>query len=367
MMTSYESLKQQLRTKPKTWLITGVAGFIGSNLLEALLKLDQRVVGLDNFSTGHQRNLDEVQTLVSTEQWTNFQFISGDICNMDDCRRAMHFPLVPQVIEGRGARVRPNFSAVDYVLHQAALGSVPRSIEDPITTNQSNINGFLNMLVAARDVKVKRFVYAASSSTYGDHPDLPKVEDKIGKPLSPYAVTKLVNELYAEVFARTYCYKTIGLRYFNIFGRRQDPAGAYAAVIPKWIAAMINNQPVYINGDGETSRDFCYIDNAVQANILAATEIKEEASGQVYNVAVGERTTLNQLYFHLRDSLAGRFPCLNEAQPIYREFRSGDVCHSLADISKGKNLLGYNPTHRIGEGLKEAMAWYVDVLNPLPK
>ena len=251
---------------------------------------------MDNFSIGYQRNLDEVQTLVSTELWANFQFINGDIRNMDDCRRAMHFSLVPQVVEGRGERIRPNFSAVDYVLHQAALGSVPRSIEDPIATNQSNINGFLNMLVAARDAKVKRFVYAASSSTYGDHPDLPKVEDKIGKPLSPYAVTKLVNELYAEVFARTYCFKAIGLRYFNIFGRRQDPAGAYAAVIPKWIAAMINNQPVYINGDGETSRDFCYIDNAVQANILAATEIKEEASGQVYNVAVGELKTLNQLY-----------------------------------------------------------------------
>jgi UDP-N-acetylglucosamine 4-epimerase len=271
---------------------------------------------------------------------------------------------------------------VDFVLHQAALGSVPRSIEDPITTNQNNIDGFLNMLVAARDAKVKRFVYAASSSTYGDHPDLPKVEDKIGKPLSPYAVTKVVNELYADVFAKTYGFKSIGLRYFNIFGRRQDPDGAYAAVIPKWISAMIKNQPVYINGDGETSRDFCYIDNTVQANLLAATVNPPRPPGQglgarkqqfqletkdpinqVYNVAVGDRTSLNQLYFHLRDNLASQFPHIKESRPIYRDFRAGDVRHSLADVSKGKNLMGYQPTHRIGEGLKEAMDWYVNFLN----
>ena len=342
-MTAYESLQQQLKAEPKTWLVTGVAGFIGSNLLEALLKLDQRVVGLDNFSTGYQRNLDEVQTLVSTEQWDNFQCINGDIRNSDDCRRAC---------EG-----------ADYVLHQAALGSVPRSIEDPITTNKNNIDGFLNMLVAARDAKVKRFVYAASSSTYGDHPDLPKVEDKIGKPLSPYAVTKLVNELYADVFARTYGFKTIGLRYFNIFGRRQDPEGAYAAVIPKWIAAMIKNESVYINGDGETSRDFCYIDNTVQANLLAATTTNEEAINQIYNVAVGDRTSLNQLYFHLRDNLIDDFTHLVGAQPVYRDFRAGDVRHSLADISKGMSLLGYQPTHRIAEGLKEAMVWYTGHLS----
>lgn len=346
-MTRYEQLQNELRQIPKTWLVTGVAGFIGSNLLEALLKLGQRVVGLDNLSTGHQRNLDEVKTLVTPEQWAGFSFIQGDIRALDDCRRAC--------------------DGVDYVLHQAALGSVPRSIEDPVTTNQNNIDGFLNMLIAARDARVRRFVYAASSSTYGDHPDLPKVEDKIGKPLSPYAVTKLVNELYAEVFAKTYGFKAIGLRYFNIFGRRQDPDGAYAAVIPKWIAAMIKNEPVYINGDGETSRDFCYIENTVQANLLAATASNEDASNQVYNVAVGDRTSLNQLYFHLRDNLASWFPHLNGAQPVYRDFRSGDVRHSLADISKGKNLLSYSPTHRIGEGLKEAMAWYVDFLNPFPK
>lgn len=342
-MNVFDSLKQQLKAEPRTWLVTGVAGFIGSNLLEALLKLNQRVVGLDNFSTGHQRNLDEVQSLVTLEQWNNFNFIQGDIRNLDDCRRAC--------------------DGVNYVLHQAALGSVPRSIEDPITINQNNIDGFLNMLVAARDAKVKGFVYAASSSTYGDHPDLPKVEDKIGKPLSPYAVTKLVNELYADVFARTYGFKAIGLRYFNIFGRRQDPDGAYAAVIPKWIAAMIKNDPVYINGDGETSRDFCYIDNTVQANLLAATATKEEAVNQVYNVAVGDRTSLNQLYFHLRDNLASTFPHLKDANPVYRDFRAGDVRHSLADIAKAKELIGYNPTHRINDGLKEAMDWYVGFLN----
>lgn len=351
MPTPYQTLRDQLLHNPKTWLITGVAGFIGSNLLETLLKLNQRVVGLDNFATGHQRNLDEVQTLVTPEQWANFQFINGDIRNLDDCRRAMRFTPSSLAREGE---------VVDYVLHQAALGSVPRSIEDPISTNQNNIDGFLNMLVAARDAKVKRFVYAASSSTYGDHPDLPKVEDKIGKPLSPYAVTKLVNELYADVFARAYGFNTIGLRYFNIFGRRQDPNGAYAAVIPKWIAAMIKNEPVYINGDGETSRDFCYIDNAVQANLLAATVENEAATNQVYNIAVGERTTLNELYRHLRDNLAPRFPHLKNAQPIYRDFRPGDVRHSQADVSKAGRLLGYRPTHRIGEGLAEAMEWYVE-------
>lgn len=338
-MNAFDALKQQLKAEPRTWLVTGVAGFIGSNLLEALLKLSQHVVGLDNFSTGHQRNLDEVQTLVTPAQWANFQFINGDIRNLDDCHRAC--------------------TRVNYVLHQAALGSVPRSIEDPITTNQNNIDGFLNMLVAARDAKVKSFVYAASSSTYGDHPDLPKVEYKIGKPLSPYAVTKLVNELYADVFARTYGFKAIGLRYFNIFGRRQDPDGAYAAVIPKWIAAMIKNESVYINGDGETSRDFCYVDNAVQANLLAAMATNEDTTNQVYNVAVGDRTSLNQLYFHLRDDLSSKFPHLEDANPVYRDFRSGDVRHSLADISKAEKLLGYSPSHRLGAGLAESMEWYV--------
>lgn len=339
-MSAFESLKLVLKAVPRTWLVTGVAGFIGSNLLEALLKLDQRVVGLDNFSTGYQRNLDEVQTLVSSDQWAKFSFINGDIRKLDDCRLAC---------EG-----------VDYVLHQAALGSVPRSIEDPITTNQNNIDGFLNMLVAARDAKVKRFVYAASSSTYGDHPGLPKVEDKIGKPLSPYAVTKLVNELYAEVFLSTYGFKSIGLRYFNIFGRRQDPSGAYAAVIPKWIAAMIKGDPVYINGDGETSRDFCYIDNAVQINLLAACSESGRASDQIYNVAVGDRTSLNDLYRQLQINLLPRFGYLKDAAPIYRDFRAGDVRHSLANISKANELLGYAPTHRIVEGIAEAMNWYLN-------
>jgi UDP-N-acetylglucosamine/UDP-N-acetylgalactosamine 4-epimerase len=337
-MTDYESLQQNLKAEPKTWLVTGVAGFIGSNLLEALLKLDQRVVGLDNFSTGYQHNLDEVKNLVTSDQWARFEFIQGDIRIIDDCRRAS--------------------VGTDYVLHQAALGSVPRSIEDPVTTNQSNIDGFLNILVAARDAKVKSFVYATSSSTYGDHPDLPKVEDKIGKPLSPYAVTKLVNEHYAEVFARTYDFKAIGLRYFNIFGRRQDPNGAYAAVIPRWIAAMIKNESVYINGDGETSRDFCYIDNAVQANLLASTA-QEDAANQVYNVAVGDRTSLNQLYHHLRDQLSRKLPLLPGVDPIYRDFRSGDVRHSLADIGKAADMLGYEPTHRIYQGLEQALDWYI--------
>lgn len=338
-MTTYELLLITLPKNPKTWLITGVAGFIGSNLLETLLKLDQKVVGLDNFATGHQHNLDEVQGLVSSEQWEKFRFIQGDIRQLPDCQQAC---------EG-----------VDYVLHQAALGSVPRSIADPITTNNTNINGFLNMLAAARDAKVGRFVYAASSSTYGDHPALPKVEDTIGKPLSPYAVTKYVNELYADVFAKTYGLQPIGLRYFNIFGRRQDPNGAYAAVIPKWIASMIKNEPVYINGTGETSRDFCYIDNAVQANLLAATTENPDAVNQVYNVAVGGRTSLNELYAQLKQNLVGKFAHLQDAQPIYRDFRAGDVLHSLADIGKATGCLGYKPKYRIEEGLHVAMQWYV--------
>lgn len=338
-MTAYEILLTALPLQPKTWLVTGVAGFIGSNLLETLLKLDQRVVGLDNFATGHQHNLDEVQALVSPKQWANFRFLRGDIRALADCQQAC---------EG-----------VNYVLHQAALGSVPRSIEDPITTNSTNIDGFLNMLVAARDAKVQRFVYAASSSTYGDHPALPKVEDTIGKPLSPYAVTKYVNELYADVFAKTYGLQPIGLRYFNVFGRRQDPNGAYAAVIPKWIASMIKNEPVYINGTGETSRDFCYIDNAVQANLLAATTENPDAVNQVYNVAVGDRTSLNELYAKLKQNLVGQAAHLQDAQPIYRDFRAGDVLHSLADTGKAAGRLGYVPQYRIGEGLHVAMQWYI--------
>ena len=339
-VTAYQQVAEALVNKPKTWLITGVAGFIGSNLLENLLLLNQKVVGLDNFATGFQHNLDEVQSVVTTEQWQRFTFIEGDIRKLADCQTAC--------------------ADVDYILHQAGLGSVPRSIADPINTNETNISGFLNMLVAARDAKVASFTYAASSSTYGDHPALPKVEEAIGKPLSPYAVTKYVNELYAEVFARTYGFHTIGLRYFNIFGKRQTPDGAYAAVIPKWTAAMIQGDDVYINGDGDTSRDFNFIENAVQANILAATA-DDDAKNQVYNVAVGGRTTLNTLFTALKDHLSVNGVDYSQA-PIYRDFREGDVRHSQADISKIQSALGYDPQFDVVQGIKKAMPWYVTFL-----
>ena len=358
-MIAYQAIKETLINTPHTWLITGVAGFIGSNLLEALLKLNQKVVGLENFATGFQHNLDEVKSLVTQEQWENFNFIQGDICNLDDCRRAMSFHKCRNVRNPSNQESIP----VEFVLHQAALGSVPRSIENPINTNDTNISGFLNMLVAARDAKVKRLVYAASSSTYGDHPGLPKMEDVIGKPLSPYAVTKYVNELYADAFARNYGFNTIGLRYFNVFGKNQTPDGAYAAVIPKWISSLIRNEPVYINGDGESSRDFCYIENTIQINLLAATSDNPKAVNQIYNVAVGDRTTLNELYEGLRVNLVEQFLHLAEAKPIYRDFRAGDVRHSLADVSKAKDLLGYDPQYRVSEGLKEAMAWYIGFLS----
>lgn len=340
-MTRYETLLQELPKAPKTWLVTGVAGFIGSNLLEILLKLNQRVIGVDNFATGHQRNLDEVQSSVSSEQWLNFRFVRGDIRNLEDCQQAC--------------------KGVDYVLHQAALGSVPRSINDPITTNGTNIDGFLNMLVAARDAEVRSFTYAASSSTYGDHPGLPKVEDVIGKPLSPYAVTKYVNELYADVFARTYGFKTIGLRYFNVFGKRQDPEGAYAAVIPKWTAAMIKGEDVFINGDGKTSRDFCFIENTVQANLLAATTTDEAAQNQIYNVAFSGRTDLNSLFAAIKTTLAQNGANAVK-EPIYRDFRAGDVRHSQADVGKAQRLLGYAPQFDIQAGLAQAMPWYIRFL-----
>lgn len=341
-MTRYEQLLQDLPKAPKTWLITGVAGFIGSNLLETLLKLDQKVVGLDNFATGHQHNLDEVQGEVTPEQWCRFAFYEGDIRDLADCQKVCE--------------------SVDYVLHQAALGSVPRSLNDPITTNETNIGGFLNMLVAARDAKVSSFTYAASSSTYGDHPGLPKVEDIIGKPLSPYAITKYVNELYADVFARVYDFKTVGLRYFNVFGKRQDPNGAYAAVIPKWTASMLRGEHVYINGDGETSRDFCYIANTVQMNILAATA-DDKAKSQVYNCAVGDRTTLNNLYQAIKTALENLQVTVTPELPNYRDFRAGDVRHSQADVNKAQEILGYEPTHRIGQGISEVMPWYVESLS----
>jgi len=338
-ITEYQALKSRLRETPRKWLVTGVAGFIGSNLLETLLALDQQVIGLDNFATGRRENLEQVAGAVGVTRWENFRLVEGDIAELDACREAV--------------------KSADIVLHQAALGSVPRSLQDPIRTNRANIDGFLNMLVASRDAGIQRFVYAASSSTYGDHPDLPKIEDRIGKPLSPYAVTKLVNELYAEVFGRCYGLNTIGLRYFNVFGPRQNPAGAYAAVIPKWIAAMLKGEPVFINGDGETSRDFCYVQNAIQANLLAATRENSDAFNQVYNVAVGDRTTLNGLYHLIRSELQRHLPGLSVQEPQYRDFREGDVRHSLASIEKAHSRLGYRPTHTIAEGMKEAMDWYV--------
>ncbi len=343
-MSKYDDVKKQLKQAPKVWLVTGVAGFIGSNLLETLLLLGQKVIGLDNFATGHQHNLDEVQSEVLAEQWNNFSFVKGDIRNTEDCQKALTM----------------NNLGVDYVLHQAALGSVPRSIADPILTNSANITGFVNMITAAKDAKVSTFVYAASSSTYGDHPALPKVEDNIGKPLSPYAVTKYVNELYADVFNKTYGLHATGLRYFNVFGKRQDPNGAYAAVIPKWIAAMYANDDVLINGDGETSRDFCFIENVVQANILAATST-ECAKNEVYNVALGDRTTLNSLFDCLKESLKGN-DILYCKTPVYKDFRPGDVRHSQACISKAKELLGYEPEYRIKTGIEKAMTWYVEHL-----
>lgn len=340
-MTKFKQIQSELRSIPRTWLVTGCAGFIGSNLLEMLLSLDQTVVGLDNLSTGFQHNLDEVREQVSQTQWRRFAFIRGDIRDIATCRRAV--------------------AGVDHVLHQAALGSVPRSIQDPITSNDSNVNGFLNMLVASRDAQVKSFVYAASSSTYGDHPALPKVEPNIGRPLSPYAVTKYVNELYADVFSRCYGFRTIGLRYFNVFGKRQNPDGAYAAVIPKWIAAMIEDKPVIINGDGNTSRDFCYISNAVQANLLASMAIGLDKS-EVYNVAVSDATTLNGLYTHLKNIL--RENGIDVARGAdHAPFRCGDIRHSHADISKAQREIGYAPEHRIIDGLKAVMPWYIDRVN----
>ena len=334
----YDRLRRQLETAPKTWLISGVAGFIGSNLLETLLDLDQFVVGLDNFATGHRRNLDEVRAIVRRDQWAKFRLTEGDIRSLDDCRQAC---------EG-----------VDYVLHQAALASVPRSVADPLSTNAANVTGFLNMLVAARDAKVKSFTYAASSSAYGDHPDLSKVEEVVGKQLSPYGVTKYVNELYASVFARCYGFGTIGLRYFNVFGPRQDPEGEYAAVIPKWTAAMLNGEEVFINEDGKTRHDFCYVENAVQANLLAASTDNPRAINQVYNVAEGEQTTLNELCAELHRFLKRIYPHLGNVKPVYRDFRVGDVRHSRADIGKARRLLGYAPTHSLCEGIAEAMSWH---------
>ena len=344
MDRNLQAAEEELSRKPRRWLVTGVAGFIGSNLLEALLTLGQDVRGLDNFSTGHQANLDEVRARVSPTNWRRFEFVEGDIRDADDCARA---------VAGR-----------ELVLHEAALGSVPRSLENPVLTNENNVTGFLNMLVAARDAGVRRFVYAASSSTYGDHPGLPKREEVIGRPLSPYAVTKYVNELYAEVFARHYGLEVVGLRYFNVFGRRQDPDGAYAAVIPKWFAGLLQGEPVFINGSGETSRDFCYIDNCVQANILAACVADPKVVTQVYNVAFGERTDLRTLFHWIREEVARACPEAATREPIYRDFRPGDVLHSLADIGKARELLGYEPLYSVRDGLRHAANWYIRALRP---
>ena len=332
------SIEQLLAEKPRRWLVTGSAGFIGSHLIETLLAHGQTVVSLDNFATGHQSNLDEVRRIVGEEAWKRHTFIEGDIVDLSACQRAC---------EG-----------VDIVLHEAALGSVPRSIENPLATHAVNATGFLNMLVAARDAGVNRFVYAASSSTYGDHPGLPKVEDLIGKPLSPYAVTKYLNELYADVFGRVYGLQTIGLRYFNVFGTRQDPNGPYAAVIPNWAKAIRSNQPCFINGDGETTRDFCYVDNVVQANVLAGLSTNPEAVGQVYNVAFGEQTSLNTLHQLLSEEIMSLDDKVVFTPPVYRDFRKGDVRHSLADIGKARRLLGYSPDFSVRAGLKTAMPWY---------
>ena len=334
---AYGAVRAALAARPRRWLVTGSAGFIGSHLLQTLLELGQTVVSLDNFATGHRRNLDEVRALVGEAAWARHSFIEGDIVDPATCRHACE--------------------DVDVVLHQAALGSVPRSIDQPLATHAANATGFLNMLVAARDAQA-RFVYAASSSTYGDHPGLPKVEDVIGRPLSPYAVTKYLNELYAAVFARTYGMHTVGLRYFNVFGPRQDPNGAYAAVIPRWAAAMLRGETCVINGDGQTSRDFCFVANAVQANLLAATTEQPEALDTVYNVAVGERTTLVQLHAALAEALRAVRPGLEVAAPRHAEFRAGDVRHSLADVSRARTRLGYEPSHTVALGLAEAAQWY---------
>jgi UDP-N-acetylglucosamine/UDP-N-acetylgalactosamine 4-epimerase len=337
-VSNYEQVQNELRSLPRKWLVTGVAGFIGSNLLEALLRLDQTVCGVDDLSSGHKANLAEVQKLVGPQGWKRFTFVEGSICDLATCQKAA---------EG-----------VDYVLHQAALCSVPASIDDPLRAHSSNVTGWLNILVTACDRKVKSVVYASSSAVYGDDPGLPKMESSIGEALSPYATTKYVDELYAQIFARCYGLCTVGLRYFNVFGPRQDPEGAYAAVIPKWISALIKNQPVYINGDGETTRDFCYIANVVQANLLAAWRADQNLPARVFNIALNHRTTLNELFQTLKSRLQSDYPHVATIQPQYEPFRPGDVRHSQADTSLAQNVLGYKPTHDLEQGITEALSWY---------
>jgi len=339
-MKDYMEIKQHLKVNQYTWLITGIAGFIGSNLMEALLKLNQRVIGIDNYSTGYEENINQVMHMFKKENIVkNFKFIEGDINDLNLCNNAC--------------------KNVDYVLHQAALGSVPRSVADPLNTHQSNINGFLNMLIASRDNKVKNFVYASSSSIYGDHPDLPKIEDKIGNPLSPYAVTKLVNEIYAKNFHTSYNFNSIGLRYFNIFGPRQDPNGVYAAVIPRWINSMINQEDLFINGDGETTRDFCYIENVIQANIISAVNDQKEALNEIYNIAVDDRTSLEKLYLMMAKIVKSKMKDMTIKEPIYRDFQEGDVRHSKGSIDKAQELLKYKPSHKIDKGLEATVDWYI--------
>lgn len=338
-MSTYEKLLEKIAGTQRTWLVTGVAGFIGSNLLEALLMHDQSVVGIDNFSTGSRGNFDQVKEIVGDVRWRNFRFIEGDLRSLDDCRNAC---------EG-----------VDIVLHQAALGSIPRSMDDPIGTHESNLSGFLNTLVAARDSGVSRFVYASSSSVYGDNPRQPKIESQTGRLLSPYALTKMANELYADVFARCYEMPSVGLRYFNIFGPRQTADNAYAAVIPTWVSAMLHNETVYVNGDGKTARDFCYVDNAVQANLLAAMVDDPAALNQVYNVAVNAQTSLDELFVMIRGMLSQHYPRFQNLLPVYRDFRPGDVRFSQADISKAHRLLGYQPTIRVKQGIERTIEWHI--------
>ena len=341
-MNTFKTLLKTFETDQKTWLVTGVAGFIGSNLAEFLLKHNQKVVGLDNFSTGHRHNLNDIKENITSKQWENFSFTEGDIKDYETCETIS--------------------KDIDIILHQAALGSVPRSIDDPVTSNLSNVTGFLNMLTAAKNNGVKRFVYASSSSVYGDSKELPKVEERTGNLLSPYAVTKYINELYAGVFHKCYDMQVIGLRYFNVFGKRQDPNGAYAAVIPKWLSALINKEEVYINGDGETSRDFTYIANVIQSNLLAGTTINEEAFGEVFNAGIGGRLTLNNLYSSINKELEENLEGFAAKEAIYRDFRAGDIRHSNANIDKLKNATGYEPTHDMDKGLYESIKWYIENL-----
>jgi UDP-N-acetylglucosamine 4-epimerase len=341
---TYEEVRQRIRVAPRGWLVTGAAGFIGSHLVEHLLALDQKVVGLDNFSTGKRENLDHVRQGLGEARWKSFRFVEGDIRSLDTCSAAC--------------------ASVDIVLHQAGLGSVPRSIDKPLRTHDSNVNGFLNILLAARDAGAQRLVYASSSAVYGDHPALPKVESQLGRAMSPYGLSKRINELYADVFAACYGFRSVGLRYFNVFGPRQDPDGAYASVIPAWIGCLLRGETAYVNGDGSAARDYCHVDNVVQANLLAATVEEPGALGEAYNVAVGEQTTLNELFEILRDQLAQRLPHLRAVRPVHRAPRRGDMLLSRADVGKAVELLGYRAGFDLRRGLAQTIDWYIQNLLP---